>query len=182
MLNLKFDSASLCLAENDKYLGPMSEKGQQLHERVQKSDPRTLHRSSSLSFTVFQKLWRKLRLWEVISPKSKFRLFSGHGAPQGSWSRRRSRKVADDETPVGINFSSLEYAKAGKILETPQLDLLYYVDVPGIVPLRSETPTTTTGPADPLDIGNGDLPPEWGIDLAILGGTIRYGPWADRQR
>ena len=35
---------------------------------------------------------------------------------------------------------------------------------------------------DPFDIGNGDLPPEWGIDLVVRGGFIRYGPWADRQR
>jgi len=29
---------------------------------------------------------------------------------------------------------------------------------------------------------NRDVPPDWGIDLRVRGGTINYGPWADRQR
>jgi len=33
-----------------------------------------------------------------------------------------------------------------------------------------------------LNIGNSDLPPEWGVDLVIHAGSIVYGPWADRQR
>lgn len=32
------------------------------------------------------------------------------------------------------------------------------------------------------DVGNGDLAPEWGVDLSIKGGILSYGPWADRQR
>jgi protein CSF1 len=31
-------------------------------------------------------------------------------------------------------------------------------------------------------VGNGDLAPQYGIDIALQGGTARYGPWADRQR
>lgn len=33
-----------------------------------------------------------------------------------------------------------------------------------------------------MDVGNGDLAPEWGIDFVIHGGQVNYGPWADRQR
>lgn len=33
-----------------------------------------------------------------------------------------------------------------------------------------------------MDVGNGDLAPEWGIDLVIHGGQVNYGPWTDRQR
>ena len=174
MLSYTFENASLCLAENDRYTETMSEKGQKLHEVISASDPRDLRQSSYLSFVIFQKLWRKLKLWEVISPRPRFRLFSNHD----SWGRRRSKRSAEDDTPVGVDFSTFEYAKARKILETPSLELSYYVDIPGLVPMRTETPTT----ADPLDIGNGDSPPEWGLDLAIIGGTVRYGPWADRQR
>jgi hypothetical protein len=32
------------------------------------------------------------------------------------------------------------------------------------------------------DVGNGDLAPEWGVEISIKGGIIAYGPWADRQR
>jgi hypothetical protein len=33
-----------------------------------------------------------------------------------------------------------------------------------------------------MDVGNGDLAPEWGIDFVIHGGQANYGPWMDRQR
>ncbi|CAG8842043.1 15610_t:CDS:2, partial [Racocetra persica] len=36
--------------------------------------------------------------------------------------------------------------------------------------------------ADDIDIGNGDLSPEWGVDLAFTTAQINYGPWTDRQR
>jgi hypothetical protein len=33
-----------------------------------------------------------------------------------------------------------------------------------------------------VDIGNGDVAPQWGVELYVYGGTINYGPWADRER
>lgn len=50
----------------------------------------------------------------------------------------------------------------------------------GLVPTHAKY----TGKAglEAMDIGNGDLAPEWGVDLAIHGGLVNYGPWADRQR
>lgn len=37
-------------------------------------------------------------------------------------------------------------------------------------------------PEDDYELGNGDVPPQWGIDFVVFGGTMTYGPWADRQR
>ena len=51
-------------------------------------------------------------------------------------------------------------------------------DSPGPVPDPS-------GPVivDPADeLGNVESAPEYGIDVTIHGGIIKYGPWADRQR
>jgi hypothetical protein len=84
-----------------------------------------------------------------------------------------------DETPTDVEFSSLEYAIEYKLLETPMLDLSYYADVPGEVPRVNRLKPSAF---EPLDIGNGDIPPEWGVDVVIWGGFLRYGPWADRQR
>jgi len=83
----------------------------------------------------------------------------------------------DVETPVGLASINVEYAVERKILEAPALELSYYADVVGLVPVDQQS-------AEPrgIDIGNGDDPPEWGVDLVIYGGFIRYGPWADRQR
>lgn len=50
----------------------------------------------------------------------------------------------------------------------------------GVVP---EHPTRVGRPGlEAMDVGNGDLAPEWGIDFVIHGGQVNYGPWADRQR
>jgi hypothetical protein len=95
-------------------------------------------------------------------------------------SRSRRKSSLDEETPVGVEFSVLEYAMERKILEAPLLDLSYYMDVVGDVP--AENIRIDSAPAEPYDIGNGDLSPEWGVDIIVQGGFLRYGPWADRQR
>lgn len=95
-------------------------------------------------------------------------------------SSRKAKKVEEEETPIGIDFSTYEYAIERKILETPSLDLTYYVDVVGDVPPLPHGDPFSRG--DVVDIGNGDTAPEWGFELIINGGTLKYGPWADRQR
>jgi hypothetical protein len=86
----------------------------------------------------------------------------------------------DEDTPVGADFSTFEYAVNRRVLEAPILDLSYYADVVGDVPPKEDQINSTDLGA--LDIGNGDLSPEWGIDMVVRGGLLRYGPWADRQR
>jgi hypothetical protein len=93
---------------------------------------------------------------------------------------RKSAKSIDEETPVGADFAALEYAIERRIIEAPVLELSYYTDVVGDVPVAQDGPRGMG--LESYDIGNGDLPPEWGVDLVIRKGTIRYGPWADRQR
>lgn len=75
----------------------------------------------------------------------------------------------------------VEYAKVTTLLSSPELEMTYYCDNAGTVPA---TPKVVTGFAglETNDIGNGDLSPEWGVDIVIRGGNLTYGPWADRQR
>jgi hypothetical protein len=72
-----------------------------------------------------------------------------------------------------------EYAIERNILETPNLEVVYYADVAGVVPTN---PLSLEGSHEFIDIGNGDIAPQWGVDLLMHGGTLTYGPWADRQR
>jgi hypothetical protein len=83
----------------------------------------------------------------------------------------------DVESPVGPDSAKQEYAIERKVLEAPVLDLSYYVDVAGVVPVEPRSVDR-----EEFDIGNGDTSPEWGLDLILYGGFLRYGPWADRQR
>jgi hypothetical protein len=113
----------------------------------------------------------------------------------------KPRKSDDEDTPIGIDFTTYEYAIERTIVETPLLELTYYIDVVGDVPpveyqhssrLNNWDHSIRTSrgvgagleidPNDPNDIGNGDVDPEWGIHLTIHSGLVRYGPWADRQR
>lgn len=48
--------------------------------------------------------------------------------------------------------------------------------------MSSATGYNLSGVGNDLDIGNGDLPPEWGVDAVIHGAALSYGPWSDRQR
>lgn len=57
------------------------------------------------------------------------------------------------------------------------MELSYYADAVGEVPEHTEHVNIES-----IDIGNGDVSPEWGFDIIICGGFLRYGPWADRQR
>ena len=136
------------------------------------------HLASYLQYGTFLKLWRRLSLDTILASLSR----PSHPRPptQSGFRRRKPDANAEDLTPVGADFSVLEYAIERKILEAPTLDLSYYADVVGVVP--HQTHSMLPNPSDPFDMGNGDLPPEWGLDLVIRNGFLRYGPWADRQR
>lgn len=93
---------------------------------------------------------------------------------------KKSKKSFDDETPLGGDFTAFEYAVERRLLEAPMLEVSYYADIVGYVPPFPHG--TEHFGLESIDIGNGDISPEWGIDLVITGGTLTYGPWADRQR
>lgn len=154
--------------------------GKKLHAEAHNPSGHPMRSFSYLSFSAFAKLWRRAKLWNIINPRSQ--VFHGLMHNAGTWPRRRPRGKDTEETPLGINFTTLEYAKEPKILEAPMLELLYYADSVGEVPRDPEREDHPRLSEDPFDIGNGDLPPEWGVDIGIRGGVLRYGPWTDRQR
>lgn len=191
LLNLKFENASVHYFENADFDARMGDVGRRLREHIERSGDIHLKHSGFLTYLYYYKLWTRLKLWSVESTsharaRSFVRRLFGRSVPvphpPTSWAWWRAPKAPDDETPIGIDFSKLEYAIERKILEAPTLELLYYADVVGIVPAEPSRPSTDSSSLDPFDIGNGDLPPEWGIDFVVKGGFLRYGPWADRQR
>lgn len=179
-----FQNATVSFVENSTSEDTMTSVGQKLHTEIHSSTHPPLRSFSYLSFSAFAKLWRRLKLLSLVTPRSRAQGFTMpnpvHTA--ATWSKRRARAAAEEETPIGIDPLALEYAKEPKFLEAPVLELLYYADSVGVVPDPSDAGVTPHASDDPLDIGNGDLPPEWGIDIAIRGGVLRYGPWTDRQR
>ncbi|KAI0428643.1 hypothetical protein F5Y09DRAFT_282887 [Xylaria sp. FL1042] len=86
---------------------------------------------------------------------------------------------ADDEDDKS-RWSSLEYAEVNTIVDSPAGTLKIYWDVPSKVSKGTES-QLSIDPNGP-DYVNGGTPPAWAISLALKGGEINYGPWADRQR
>ncbi|KAJ6499231.1 hypothetical protein C8R45DRAFT_108777 [Mycena sanguinolenta] len=172
LLNLTFQAALIRYVKNEDYRGPMVATGELLKSHVKKHS-KIDQLFSYLSHQAFAKLWRHLKLYAATR-----KFPNNHSAKPSTPPRSHGKhKSFDEDTPVGADFATFEYAIEPKILEAPVLELTYYTDVVGDVPSLPHPVDT-----EPGDIGNGDMGPEWGIDLVIRGGFLRYGPWADRQR
>ncbi|KAB5576417.1 hypothetical protein GE09DRAFT_1095635 [Coniochaeta sp. 2T2.1] len=91
-----------------------------------------------------------------------------------------SRYLDEDAEGPGGRWASVEYAAVPTILDSPEACLTLYWDVVGKVPPRR--PSRAAQGCNTVTDINGDEPPAWTINLSIKGGTISYGPWADRLR
>ncbi|KAK5156204.1 Macrophage colony-stimulating factor 1 receptor [Recurvomyces mirabilis] len=92
-----------------------------------------------------------------------------------------SRYLDEHDSTEHSEWSEIEYAKASTLVECPKIGFRFYWDIPGTVPGGlggSEMPSD----APPNDDINGSKPPDYGLDFFVHGGTVVYGPWADRQR
>lgn len=138
----------------------------------------SFHYFHYLTYSVFSKLYRSARLRDGLRAAAQiFKKPPISAPPKAFRSRSKRAQSVDIETPVGPDSAKREYAIDRRLLEAPVLELSYYVDVVGVVPVESRM----------LDheedvVGNCDASPEWGLDLILHGGFFRYGPWADRQR
>ncbi len=112
---------------------------------------------------------------------------SGSGSPPGTavaqaghW-QGLSRYLNDRDADEKTRWSSVEYAALNTIVESPAAAVVVYWDAVGRVAADgsgSDGPETA-GKSTNI---NGADPPAWGIKLSIKGGSINYGPWADRHR
>jgi hypothetical protein len=138
----------------------------------------SFHYFHYLTYSVFAKLYRSARLRDALRAVTQvFRKQPISTPPKAFRSRSKGAQSVDIETPVGPDSAKREYAIDRRLLEAPVLELSYYVDVAGVVPVDPRA-----FDSDVCDVGNGDSSPEWGLDLVVYGGFLRYGPWADRQR
>ncbi|KXN92475.1 Protein CSF1 [Leucoagaricus sp. SymC.cos] len=153
VLALKFRNAVIHLADNEQYVDPMSTLGELLHDRVDQY-PTLRDASSYLSFRSFRRLWRQLSLYPLTFKYSRNRQRQRNFKASSTRTRSKRAKSVDEETPVGADFSTLEYAIERKVLETSLLELTYLVDVVGYVPLPEEQ-------LHPDEFGNGDVSPDW---------------------
>lgn len=122
----------------------------------------------------FATFWTSIRNFvpDLLSDKEEQSSEKAKPDPEKEWAGL-SRYTQDD-----ASYVDGEYARVTEILKSPVLTLDYYYDSPGFVTQES---TTAELPDNFKDI-NGDSAPEYGLDMIIEGGTVNYGPWADRHR
>lgn len=89
-----------------------------------------------------------------------------------------SRYVDENERDDHQGWSNVEYARFSTVADCPSAHLSLYWDVPGTVQIDGPSARRT---ASDQDI-NSAKPPAYGLDLIVRGGSINYGPWADRAR
>lgn len=176
--NFHLQELNILMRTNHDYTGTLLAHGKRVYDDLLEQDPAIREEPSSelASRSGFRGLLKKFPA--LLDSKFAARPIAVQ-QPTGQWKGLARYRLEDDGIPVvKVTREERQYAKVTTLLTTNQLDLSYYYDVGGPAPKPSEAVRI-----DPNDrIGNVDLPPEYGIDLAIHGGSINYGPWTDRQR
>ncbi|OHW90472.1 fermentation associated protein-like protein [Colletotrichum incanum] len=90
-----------------------------------------------------------------------------------------ARYLDEDEQDSRLRWAGVEYAAESTVVDSPEATLTIYWDVVGKVTAEAASRRSKENAAMYI---NGDEAPTWGMILAIKGGVVNYGPWADRQR
>ena len=131
---------------------------------------------------IFSRLRTLVPYWnksvDSLSTRSAGTGTSQNGNGGGHW-QGLSRYLHDGQGDKA-KWASVEYAAIHTIVDSPGASMTMYWDA-GAKVVRP--PSHQSGDKDKWSKNiNGGSPPAWGITLTIHGGTVNYGPWADRQR
>ncbi|TKA24830.1 hypothetical protein B0A50_06559 [Salinomyces thailandicus] len=92
-----------------------------------------------------------------------------------------SRYLDEKQSDEHDEWQPIEYAKSSTLVDCPKISFKFYWDIPGQVPDGIAESDTLLSSEYAEDI-NGSKPPEYGLEFGVHGGSVVYGPWADRQR
>ena len=88
------------------------------------------------------------------------------------------RYLDEDELNEHEGWLHVDYARFLTLLDCPSIHFCFYWDLPGeVIPASSDNEHGMFT----NDINQAE-PPAYGMEIAIRGGTINYGPWTDRLR
>ncbi|KAI9926454.1 hypothetical protein ASPWEDRAFT_32140 [Aspergillus wentii DTO 134E9] len=146
--------------------------------------------------TIFNYKFQKRRVWHSIRdlvPYFQTSVESFHVHEKQDNMSRNQGEIPDEVRWIGLSryldessqddheeWNSVEYGRFSTLLDSPSLTITYFWDIAGCV--GPEQPSPDFSPRKLSSDINGASAPEWGIDLKIEGGSVNYGPWADRER
>lgn len=193
LINFEFKHPVLQIKPNDDYKEDQTTAASRIKRGdVDLPDPKShhvhthsfLHRQRRRAWHTLQDLVPAFRssVESVSSSVDGAQGTSSQNAASNRW-QGLSRYLDEGEQDDKAKWSSIEYATVSSIVDSPEASMSFYWDVVGVVPHRPAMATSSKQEKDSNNNNiNGDIPPEWGIDLFFKGATINYGPWADRQR
>ncbi|KAJ9137327.1 Fermentation associated protein [Pleurostoma richardsiae] len=190
LYKLKFENPVVEIKDNEDFKEGLSEKATREKQLARETEPtprrsflRRYHRKTMHQLRNLVPWWRKSV--ESFSPDSQSRQGTAASQVPGSihW-HGLSRYLDDYDRDEKGRWAGIEYAAVTTILDTPEACLTIYWDAAGRVTTSSRRRSTgkARGRDAPIKINGDEPPPAWGITLSIKGGTVNYGPWADRHR
>jgi hypothetical protein len=190
LINFQFQHPVIQMKPNDDYKEDQTAAASKMrHGVTDQPDPKDQHvHIHSFWHRQRRRAWHRLQDLVPAFRSSVESLSSSHGRPDtaiqsgpgsNNW-QGLSRYLDESEQDDKARWSSIEYATVSTIVDSPEASMCFYWDVVGTVADRIGPPETSRA-KEAANI-NGDLPPEWGINLYLQGAVINYGPWADRQR
>ncbi|KAI0165642.1 putative fermentation associated protein [Xylariaceae sp. FL1272] len=93
-----------------------------------------------------------------------------------------SRYLNADDEDDKLRWSAVEYGAVSTVADSPEGVLTILWDVPGKVSQQNLGSQSSPKEKDRSHHVNGNTPPAWAIKISLKGGSVNYGPWADRQR
>nr|ODN85117.1 hypothetical protein L203_05068 [Cryptococcus depauperatus CBS 7841] len=179
-INLNFHEANVLTRTNVDYSGPLLAHGKKIYEELLKRQADLATKSPSVIsfFSDFHSLAKRF----PFLYNSKFSAPPIPGLPTDKLWKGLARYRLPEDPVMKLSQNQTkgnkEYAKVTSLLEAPELSLTYYADTPGLLPDPEIVPFVDGNDK----IGNIDLAPEYGINIVVHRGIVKYGPWADRQR
>ncbi|KAK9436913.1 hypothetical protein VB005_11730 [Metarhizium brunneum] len=184
LFKIEFDHPVIEMRENDEF-----KEDQVARATRRREDTSSLETPAQRSFfrnrrrKVFNSLRNMVpylrRSVESFSADSRAAMSTGVSQIPGSghW-QGLSRYLDDRYQDDKARWSSVEYGAVNTILDSPSAALTVYWDSVSKITANARRHSSSSFHASI----NGTEPPAWGMSLSVKGGTVNYGPWADRQR
>ncbi|POS86918.1 hypothetical protein EPUL_001421, partial [Erysiphe pulchra] len=188
MINVNFEYPTIQIKTNNDYKEEQTESGLQAMNGLY--DPLEEEQENQIFVCVRQQYGNVLRLMQDLTSIFKSKVTpvstdldgvgeSTENRPHAHGWKGLSRYLDESHQDDSFIWSTTEYARVSTILESPSAKMELYWDSVGFVQERKKDSEHEKIITDNI---NGDIPPEWGINLSFRAAIINYGPWADRQR